>query len=774
MRNRRGQTILVVFILLLRLTGSAAAGERQIALQGTVRDPSGAVLVQVSVTARDLRTGVTHEVVSDAAGTYRFAGLVPGTYAVQAAHSGFDSQSVTVVLAGGGGGTHVVDLTLGLASLEESVTVTRAGQDLAVVPQAVGLVPGDAIQVGQRKTSLTESLRAIPGLFLQDRGNFSESNGLRLSVRAPVRGVGIGIRGVQMVQDDVPLTMPDGITQPSAIDLGSADRIEVIRGPSAVLYGNAAGGVITIRTEAPSLRPFLLQPDVQFGSDGYDRQQLKVSGTTRGVGYLANVTRTQMDGFRRHSRAEIRQANALLQMPIAEGTDLRAVFAIADVPFAESPSTLAIDDARANPRSVRQLAIDQGLGEASTQGQGGLTLSRRVGNGPLLKVTGWGMWRDVWNPIPFRVIDLGRRAAGLRLEISGATHARVPVAWTAGVDAAYQRDDRSEYENDGVGSGGRARPGGLLIDQLEQVRSIAPFAQITIELDTRWMLTAGVRFDYYRFDAADRRLTDGDQSGGRTLDAASPIVGVTYLAHDDVSLFANVATAYETPTTQELSNRPSGEGGFNRDLEPETLRSIEGGIRGRIAGGRVNYELTAYTSQLENALIAYQRADEQEFFRNAGQSSRDGAEISIEARPHDRLEARLAYAYQRFTFDRFLGDEGDFSGRREPGAPPHQLFAAATYRAPIGLTSTTSARWVDAYAANSANTVFNWSSTVFDWRAVLERPRTRLGLQPFVGINNLFNERYNGSIVPNAVGGRYFEPAPGREFYVGLTLGRID
>jgi iron complex outermembrane receptor protein len=255
------------------------------------------------------------------------------------------------------------------------------------------------------------------------------------------------------------------------------------------------------------------------------------------------------------------------------------------------------------------------------------------------------------------------------------------------------------------------------------------------------------------------------------LAAFSPAAGVTFAAADNHNLYASLGSAYETPTTQELSNRPSGEGGFNPDLDPEVLRTFEGGARGLIDRLRLRYEVAAYVSTLENALVHYQRADEQDFFRNAGESSRKGVEALLVWEPSARLAARLAYTYQRFTFVRFVTDGGDYSGNQEPGAPPHQLLMGITHHLGFGLRSVAEFRRVARYPVDNANTFSNWPSNVIDLRFTWTRTWRRLNARPFLGIDNVFGERYNGSIIPNAFGGRYYEPSPGREVYVGLALG---
>ncbi len=762
---------LAIYLSLCMLVGLAPntlAQARQAGVQGTIQDETGAVLVGATVTVRNLQTNLSRSVACDDWGHYELARLDEGDYEVQALMPGFSSQVQELTVNEGEIST--LDITLRIAPYAETVKVTRTDQELSAVPQAVGVIPKDEIQFAQRKVSPAESLRAIPGLFGENRNNFSMSGGVRLSIRAPVPR--FGMRGLQIVQDGIPLTTADGTTQPTNIDLGSTGRVDVIRGPSSVLYGNSAGGVIDIRTELPSSRALLVQPDIQFGSYGYDRQQVKTSGTSGGVGYLVNLTRMHIDGYRDYSSAETRQANVTLGGNLSPATEIRGVFSLFDMPFGENSSTLNLDDAQNNPTSVRQLAIDQGWGESATQGQGGVTLKHQFGGGQVLQSTGWALWRNVWNPIPFQVIDLGRVGAGFRSEYGGSNQlGSLPVTWTTGLDISYQRDDRNEFGNEGIGEGGEAQEGDLQVDQLETVLSLGPFAQVTFAPSPRWKLTAGLRYDYFDFEANDRFLANGDHSGGRKLDAFSPMVGVTYLAAQGFNLYSNFATAYQTPTTVELSNRPSGEGGFNTDLEPEDLRSFEVGFRGLVEPWQLQYGLAGYISNLKNALVPYQRPDEQIFFRNAGESSRNGIELFLEWKPLARLRTRLAYTYQDFEFVEFVTESDDFSGMQEPGAPPHRVFTEITYETAFGLRSTLQYQWVDAYPVNSANTFYNWSYQVVDLRFGIERRWKQLDILPFFGVDNLFNERYNASILPNAIASRFYEPSPDRALYFGIRLG---
>lgn len=655
-----------------------------------------------------------------------------------------------------------------------TVTVTREETELRRLPLTVSALDGEEVRVGERHLSLDETLEAVPGVSVQNRRNHA------LGDRVTVRGVGaraqFGVRGLRLLVDGIPLTMPDGQSSVSNVDAASLGRVEVIRGPSSALYGNGAGGVIRFRTRAPAEAPLRVEPRVAGGSHGYLQTRLGASGRpwgSGGAGYVLSAGRTETDGFRDHARAETYRGNLVVRAPVSRDTRLRGVVNAYDMPFAQNPSSLTRQDAREQPRKARPFIVQQGAGKELRQVQAGATLEHRWGEDGALEATAWGTRREVWNPIPTQVIDLDRAAGGVRTEVRGSERiAGLPARWTAGVDASAQRDRRRESENEGIPEdGSRAREGDLLIDQVERVLTVGPFARLSVEPSARWRLTATARYDAYRFEAEDRFLSDGDDSGGRSLDQWSPALGVSYTPAADFTLYANASTAFETPTAQELSNRPSGEGGFHPDLGPERLRTLELGAKGRRAG--LQWQLAGYVSAVEDALVPVERVTGEVYFRNAGRVERKGLEASLSWRPIPGYRLRLAYTLQENVFDSFETPDGDFSGNAEPGVPDHRLFAGGSYRTPFGLRAGVDVRWVpDEFPVDDANSAFNWSYEVVDLRLRWEgAPGGGPRIQPFAGVDNLFDVRYNGSVVPNAFGDRFYEPAPGREAFVGLSVG---
>ena len=302
------------------LTVSAEQGDLGM-VNGAVMDEVGGVLPGVTITAQNSSTGLVRSAVSGPNGAYTMR-LPAGSYEVTASLPGFQGESATVTV---GSSPTLRDFTLEIAALAETVNVTRSDQTLATVPNSGALVESDQIDFAQRKASLDEALRGIPGLLVQNRRKYGLSGGVGLSIRSPQPR--FGLRGIAIVQDGIPITTADGTTEPSNIDLGSVRRAEVIRGPNSVVYGNSAGGVISLYTEIDQTRRFTVRPDVQVGSNGYNRQQIRMDGhNNSGTEFMGSFSRFKTDGWRQHSAAEIRQTNIVVRKALSASTRLVGIF----------------------------------------------------------------------------------------------------------------------------------------------------------------------------------------------------------------------------------------------------------------------------------------------------------------------------------------------------------------------------------------------------------------------------------------------------------------
>jgi iron complex outermembrane receptor protein len=650
-----------------------------------------------------------------------------------------------------------------------TVTVLQTPFDLARVPYAVSAVGEAELQRGRPGFNLAEGLVAVPGVQVDNRFNFAL--GERISIRGFGARAQFGVRGVRVLIDGIPATMPDGQTTLNHVDVASLGRAEVIRGPASAIYGNASGGVLQFESEAPPDQPIEQRARALAGSDGLARFQsttagrVDVGGTP--VGYGVNVSRLTYGGYRAWNDAQNSYAALNLRTELG-ATQLRVTGHFADYEGRNAgsltDSLVRVNRAQAfQPNQVRWRA-----GEEGRHQQLGAELRRGIAGGEL-RVNGYALGRTIDNPIPQVVVALGRRAGGARaayalpLQLGG-----LPLQVIAGVQTDLQRDDRRNFAND---TGRRAA---LQLDQRERVTATAGFAQLSLEAVRGLSVLGALRYDRTAFGADDRLVsaTDPDNSGDRTMTAASPSVGVSWAFGGVGSLYANYSSAFETPTTTELVNQPTGVGGLNPQLGPQRTRSFEVGTTGRL-GSRATAQVAAYRARVRDALIPFEvpGAPGRQFFRNAGSAVHQGVETGATLALGSAITARAAYTYTDARFDDYVVGTTSFADKQVPGVAPHRADAVLTYLAPRGLVLELEERYVSAVPTNDANAAGTESPGYALTNARVTSGVLRLGgaqVKPFAGVTNLFDRLYNSSVTVNAFGRRYFEPGAGRSIYLGI------
>ena len=653
-----------------------------------------------------------------------------------------------------------------------------ARRSLLELPFAVTVQSPDSMRPGQRHLSLDEALWLIPGLTVSNRNNPSQDP--RISIRGFGARSAFGVRGIRVLRDGIPLTLPDGQTPVDYLDLESVGRVEVMRGSASSLYGNAGGGVVDLRTSAPV--PVPVSAAVRYWNGSFASRRLvgKAAGSVGGFGYQGNVVRTESDGYRDYSKQRMTNGFGRLSYDNDDGSYALQWLGV-NTPTAQNPGAITRAQFDANPQTADPLSVRKGARKAVKQSQFGLTARRAISNGDI-EASAYTGTRALDNPLTFGVVDVDRTSSG------GNLRGTIPFTalgsdqrLTLGAELQFQNDSRRNFANcndvpppttttAACPTLGVER-GAVTLDQREVVSSIGSYVRDELSLGERYSITASARADAVRFRVEDHLITatNPDDSGERTLQAVSPMAGFLARLSDSHSAYANVSTAFETPTATELGNQPDGTAGINQDLKPQRSLTYEVGVKGIGAVG-LQYNVALFSTRVQDELIPFDipNGNGRRYFRNAGRTSRRGAELGLGA-DFGLLELGGAYTYANYRFVDFTVGTADYAGNRIPGIPRQNLQLTATIKSAFA-SLVTEANMNDRMFVDDANSASAPGYGIVNARLVSSAIWGGSGAEITFGAQNLFNVRYISSVSVNAAAGKFYEPGSQRSVYLGITL----
>jgi iron complex outermembrane receptor protein len=665
------------------------------------------------------------------------------------------------------------------------VTASRTERLSFDLPASIDVVDASRIGAAQPRVNASEALAAVPGLVVQNRQNYAQD--LQISSRGFGARSAFGVRGVRLIADGVPATMPDGQGQAATFDLDMAERIEVLRGPFSTLYGNHSGGVIQLFTRDPKGAPEI-ETNVSAGSYGSHKTDLNASGSAGGVGYLLDASRFDTDGYRSHSAARRDQAYAKLTFApsasswlvlVAGGLrqdDTQDPLGVTWATWQRDPRAGEIDTS--DPRTPqRTLAERYNTRKSIDHQQLGATWEQRFG-ADRLRVTAYAGKRRVIQYQAFSqafqappshsggVVDFDRDFHGIdanwsmsRPLLDGTLRS------TFGIEASASSDDRKGYENfAGSELGVRGR---LRRDEGDDVRNLDPYAQFEWERG-RWVLTGGLRHSRIDFDVEDRYLANGKDSGSVSYRHTTPLAGILYKMHPGLNVYASAARGFETPTLNEVFYSGVG-GGFNFSLAPARSTHLEFGVKAMPADG-VRINAAVFQVKTSDELVVDSASGGRTSYRNASATLRQGLELSADAEWRRNWYGRLAVSVLRAVYDEGFG--AVLEGSRLPGVPNASLFgelgwkeSADRYGAALETIANTKMYPDDANQANPAP-----GYAIANLRVQAQQQLGSWRLKEYARVNNLFDRGYIGSVIVGDSNRRYYEAAPGRNWVLGASM----
>ena len=664
------------------------------------------------------------------------------------------------------------------------VTGSRAEQASFDLPAAIDVVDAARIRDNQPRVNLSEALVAVPGVVVQNRQNYAQD--LQISSRGFGARSAFGVRGVRLITDGIPATMPDGQGQAATFNLDMAERIEVLRGPFSALYGNHSGGVVQLFT-----RDAKGPPEIEFsavaGSDGMHKFDLNAAGQANGIGYVLDASRFETDGYRAHSAAKREQGYAKLTVPTSRDGKLTVIanslhqrdtqdpLGITWATFQRDPRAGEIDTS--DTQSPQRTFADRyDTRKSIDHQQAGLQWQQNFGANRL-QLTVYGGNREVIQYQSFSrafqapathsggVVDFDRDFYGVDLNwrdvrsLAGGT-----LRTTLGLEYASSKDSRQGYENyvgDQFGVRGRLRRA-----EQNDLSSLDPYVQTEWE-GGQWVLTAGLRRTSLDVDVTDDFLGNGNDSGGVDYSGTAPVLGVLYKLTPNLNVYASAARGFETPTLNELFYSGSGNG-FNFNLRPSRSTNLEAGLK-TMLGADTRLDLALFQVRTDGELTVDASSGGRTSYRNAGETLRRGVELSFDTRFGPGLNARVAASALRAVYEDGFGTIP--AGNRLPGVPRASLYGELGWTAADGKLNaaleTIATGKVNPDDANAATPAPGYG--IVNARVQARQEMGEWRFKQFARLNNLFDRDYVGSVIVGDSNRRFYEPAPGRNWVLGVS-----
>jgi len=674
------------------------------------------------------------------------------------------------------------------------VTATRVAESSADLPVSVDRVDRHTIADGQLQVNLSESLITVPGVSVQSRQNYAQD--LQLSVRGFGARSSFGVRGIRLYSDGIPGTMPDGQGQFSQFDLGSADHIEVLRGPFSALYGNSSGGVIAIFTE--DAKPgYLLDGTAEYGTFNTQRYAMKTEGDDGAVNYVVDAAHFQTDGYRFHSDAERDNFNSKLRIATGEASTLTFVANVVETPSVQDPLGLTRAQLAADPRQAGTGALLFNTRKSLDQEQVGAVYDGKLSANDDLSAMLYTGHRATTQfqaipqatqqnaPLyPGGVIDLDRAYWGVDAHVTDARDVAGPLQVVAGInydDLAEARKGYLNYVGSRLGVAGAVRR-----DEANHVYDFDEYLQAQWDPHARWRVIAGVRNNLVEVSSHGHiPVLDGADSSVR-FSAVNPVGGVTFRASSAVNLYGSYGKGFETPTLNDLAYR-SVDGslaGLNFGLKPARSDNYEAGIKAGSDHLRAN--LAAFYIKTVDELAVLQNSGGRTVSQNIGETNRRGMELAVDANWTGGFSGRLAYTYIRAVVGQSyatciaapcnpLAHPGGplpanyktvNAGSYLPAVPMNSLYAGLTWSyAPMGFSTTLETQGRARIYVDDRNSDAAAGFWVANLRAGFEQETRHWRLSEFARLDNLADRAYVGSVIVNETNSRFFEPAPGRTAY---------
>lgn len=647
-------------------------------------------------------------------------------------------------------------------------------QQVLQVPASVGVLSNKQLGL-QPNNSLVSAMNTVPGIRMEERTPGS----YRLSIRGSLLRSPFGVRNVKMYFDEIPLTDAGGNTYLNALDIGSLHSIEILKGPDGSLFGANSGGVVLINPVNPVADGSTASVNFNAGSYGLIHENAAVRQKWGSNELNVNQGYQSYDGYRDHSYMQRHYIQLANRYSYGKSNQLKAIGFYSNLKY-QTPGGLNQAQFDANPRASRPAtaalpgAIQQNIGITTKVLFGGLVNEARLTNRIRNVATVFGTHVNFDNPFITNYEQRTENTFGGRtyFELNGLPSAS--YNWKLNLGAEWQQTnaDINNYNNlQGV----QGKPQAL--DEVNTNQHFF-FTRYAATLFSRLNIEAALSLNHYQYKF--RNIFPLNQPGFNTKSfnpQLMPRVALSYQILNNFIWRASVSRGYSTPTIAEV--RPTNNV-INTALQPETGWNYETGFRLRNHDESLMLDASIFYYRLKNTIVNQRLANETDYFINAGGTKQLGIELNFTAwllAPKATgfvrgIQFNEAFTFNRFNFRNYSINNADYSGNRLTGVPRQVAVSSLQFRLPQAVYVFVQHNYTGKLPVNDANTVYAQRYHLLQAKAGWQfkaGPKVKMNI--YAGADNLLNEKYSLGNDLNAVGNRYYNPAPLRNYYAGLSVG---
>ncbi len=662
----------------------------------------------------------------------------------------------------------------------EQVVVSASQTEQRVLDTAasIDVVSSQQIHDGQAEENLSEPLERAPGIFALNRQNYAQD--LLISSRGFGANSAFGARGIRIFVDGIPGTAADGQGQISHIDLASADHMEVLRGPFSVLYGNSAGGVVSVFTEngKPGIEA---TPYFSGGSYGQLKYGIKAAGEQGKINYVFDTGSLHTDGYREHSTADRKNDNAKLRFMLGADTSVNVVANSVHL-SALDPLGLTREQLQSDPQAAGSGTATYDTRKRVDQTQGGIFVNQRFGSSDSATFSLYDGERQTKQYLASAVngvVNLHREYYGISGKwLHKGEVSAMPVKLVAGVDSNGNQDRRLTFAN----SAGQALVAATDQDYAMAARNLDVFFQWELRPSERLAVITGVRRSGTTLTATSNNALPA--LGSHTYRAVTGMASAQYYVQPNTNVYLSYGIGFDTPTLNQILYSPSyvnfgGKNTGNIGLLAGRTEQVEIGLKSELSR-TAHARVALFHSETSDDVVIAASNGGKTAYMNAPRTRREGLELSAQWQLPYQLQANVAYSYLeakvRRAYMENVTDTANVttativnSGNRIPGVPNHGFFGEMIWRRiDRSLEFAVEGRAAGSMAANDLNRAAASGYGIVNLRAIARQGLGNWSITEFARVDNVLDRSYVASVIVNQAASQFYEGAPGRNWLAGV------